>query len=172
MPPLGRLWCWVWEELCTCCSAGRDGESCQWLVADIMAVDQEAGQVLHSIKLPFQHFLSPLTNQVAGCKANILLNTAQLADRFSDVTLLLRGQKRGFLHFSDTTRSRKVTKIASEFQEDRFLLLLLFYGDPKWAVMACEQTVSSLDHCSSMFDRVKAKTKLVFTQPFILTSWT
>lgn len=98
MPLLGRLWCWVWEELCTCCSAGRDGESCQWLVADIMAVDQEAGQVLHSIKLPFQHFLSPLTHQVAGCKANILLNTAQLADTFSDVTLL-RGQKRGLVFF-------------------------------------------------------------------------
>lgn len=64
-----------------------------------MAVDQEAGQVLHSIKLTFQDFLSPLTHQVAGCKANILLNAAQLAYRFSDITLLLRGQRQREVFF-------------------------------------------------------------------------
>lgn len=104
-----------------------------------MTVDQEAGQVLHGIELPLQHFLSPLTHQVAGCKANVLLNAAKLADRFSDVTLLVLEEKKGgFLHFNDSVHDRLVTKIAAEFQEDQFLLLQLFYGAPKRAVMACE----------------------------------
>lgn len=60
-----------------------------------MTVDQEAGQVLHGIKLPFQHFLSPLTHQVACGKANILLNAAKLDHRFRDVTLLVLEEKRG-----------------------------------------------------------------------------
>ncbi|KAF3832611.1 hypothetical protein F7725_026276, partial [Dissostichus mawsoni] len=44
-----------------------------------MAVDQEASQVFHDIKLAFQHLLGPLTHQITGCKPHVFLNTAQLA---------------------------------------------------------------------------------------------
>lgn len=38
-----------------------------------------------------------------------------------------------------------------------FLLHPLFYGDPEWAKMACEQKASFLDHYSSMLAVVKIK---------------
>lgn len=63
----------------TCCCAGHNGERCQGLVADVMAVDQEASQVFHDIKLAFQHLLGPLTHQITGGKPHVFLNTAQLA---------------------------------------------------------------------------------------------
>ena len=62
----------------TCGCAGHNGESCQRLVADVVAVDEEAGQILHGIKLAFQHLLGPLTHQVTGGKPNLLLDAAEL----------------------------------------------------------------------------------------------
>lgn len=55
-------------------------------------------QVLNSIKLAFQNLLGPLTHQVTGCIAHILLYIAQLTWCLTDMTLGLRirGKKRKF----------------------------------------------------------------------------
>ena len=54
---------------------------------DVVAVEQEAGQVLHMVELPGQDLLGPLTHQAASRRPHLVLGAGRLTHGLHQLTL-------------------------------------------------------------------------------------
>lgn len=141
------------EDDVTCGRSSHNSECSHGFSTNVVTIEQEAGQVLHVVKLTTQDLLGPLAHQSTGRRSHFVLGTRGLARRLHQLTL--QPHKK-------TSSGRMSMRASSESG--------LLYGvwlkvhsphhqisaDPGWATMACEQKLSSSARYNSMWEGVKA----------------
>lgn len=132
----------------TCWCSGHNSECSHGLSTNIMAIEQEAGQVLHVIELTTQDLLGPFTHQSAGSRSHVIFGTWGLARRLHQLTLqTFKGEQ--WVDEYHMTSKGELDRYRVIFQQCN-LPHHQISADPGWVRMACEQKLSSLTHYNSM----------------------
>lgn len=75
------------SDVFTCGRSGHNSECSHGFSTNVVAIEQEAGQVLHVVKLTTQDLLGPLTHQSTGCWSHFIFSARGLARWLHQLTL-------------------------------------------------------------------------------------
>lgn len=141
----------------TCGCSGHNSECSHGFSTNVVAIEQEAGQVLHVVKLTTQDLLGPLAHQTAGCRSHFVFSTRGLARRLHQLTLQSDKKTTAGGWASDHCKSLTWHLLCVCFFCFQYNLPHhQISADPGWVRMACEQKLSSLTRYNSMWEGVKA----------------